>query len=378
MSPSDETPAGWGPAALRDELAQRTVELCSIPSETGHEEMIADHVQARCEAVAGPGSVRRLGNSVICDPSAGDDDTRPVIALVGHLDTVRCAEEQPTEIRDARVYGCGSSDMKAGVATMLGLLERWQALVAQYRPVWIFYDREEGPHEENGLEPVLASGVLPPLDLAIVLEPTDRSLQMGCMGTMHATVTVRGKRAHSARPWYGENALYRALPLLGRFAGLERREVQIGDLVFYEVIIVTQVWTRNSPNVVPDAAMLNVNVRFAPGRTPAEAERELRELVGGAGEVVVRDAAPSGEVYLDHPMLEPWRRKRDISMAPKQAWTDVARFTERGIPAVNFGPGETAQAHQAGEWCSVNSLEYAFAHLWDFFTHTGSEGAATE
>src|SRR5690606_29679854 len=105
-----------------------------------------------------------------------------------HLDTVKCAEGQPTEIRAGKVYGCGASDMKGGVATMMVLLEEWASLRSA-RPVWIFYDREEGPHEEIGLEPVLASGVLPPLDLAVVLEPTDRNLQMGCMGTMHATVT---------------------------------------------------------------------------------------------------------------------------------------------------------------------------------------------
>src|SRR5690606_34120928 len=135
-------------------------------------------------------------------------------------------------------------------ATMMVLLEEWASLRSA-RPVWIFYDREEGPHEENGLEPVLASGVLPPLDLAVVLEPTNRNLQMGCMGTMHATVTVRGRRAHSARPWQGENAVYRATRLIDRFAALPRREVVFGELTFYEVMVITKVWTENSANVVP-------------------------------------------------------------------------------------------------------------------------------
>ena len=360
-----------GPIA--EELAQRTLELCSIPSETRFEEALADEIEALCQRIAGRPSVRRIGNSVLCDPVGGfggGDGSRevsiPTVALVGHLDTVKCAEQQPTEIRDGRVYGCGSSDMKAGVATMIALLDRWRELTSA-RPIWIFYDKEEGPNDENGLEPVLESGLLPAIDLAIVLEPTDRALQMGCMGTMHATVTVHGKRAHSARPWQGDNAIYRSITLLRKFDGLQRREVVFGDLTFYEVMVVTKVWTENSANVVPDRVMFNVNLRFAPGRTAADALADLRELVDDEGEIEVTDAAPSGRVYLDHPLIEPWRRRRQLQPAPKQAWTDVARFTERGIPAVNFGPGETAQAHQAGEWCSIDSLEHAFEGLMDFF-----------
>lgn len=372
--------AGWEGARrepLRQELAERTLRLCEIPSETKHEERIADHVEELCRQMAGAAAVERIGNSIICAPRLEDGvEGRPTIALVGHLDTVRCADEQPLEIREGKVYGCGASDMKAGVATMLALLERWAEISREKRPIWIFYDQEEGPHALNGLEPVLASGVLPQLDLALVLEPTDQMLQMGCMGTLHATVTVPGKRAHSARPWQGENALYAAGTLLDRFAALERREVHFGALTFHEVMVVTRAWTENSANVVPDRAMLNVNVRFAPGRSAAEAERELREFIGSEGIVTVSDAAPSGAVYLEHPLLDPWSRRQGLRVAPKQAWTDVARFTERGIPAVNFGPGETAQAHQSGEWCSIDSLEFAFTRLWDFFCPPGGAAAA--
>ena len=250
---------------------------------------------------------------------------------------------------------------------MLSLLERWTRL-GNARPVWIFYDKEEGPEQENGLEPVLQSGLLPPLDFAFVLEPTDRALQLGCMGTLHATLTVRGKRAHSARPWQGENAIYRAIPLLQRLAERERRGVRFGELTYYEVMVATQARTENSKNVVPDALVLNVNLRFAPGRTAADAERELRELVGDDAEVRITDSAAAGAVYLDHPLLEPWRQREGLALQCKQAWTDVARFTERGIPAVNFGPGETAQAHQAGEWCSIDSLEHVHGALRRYFT----------
>lgn len=352
-------------AGIGAELARLTLELCSIPSETGNEREIADWIERRCRAAAGDEATLRIGNSVVCAPQ-GAEEGLPVVALVGHTDTVRCASEQPLEIRDGRVYGCGASDMKAGVATMLALLER-RAELRGARPVWIFYDREEGPHEENGLEPVLQSGLLPALDFAFVLEPTDRVMQMGCMGTLHAVVTVAGRRAHSARPWQGENALFRAIPLLQKLELQERRPVQLGTLTYYEVTVPTQVWTENSKNVVPDRVMVNVNVRFAPGRTADQAEEELRALVGGAGEVAVIDRAPSGAVHLEHPLVEPWRQRLGIDIACKQAWTDVARLTERGIPAVNFGPGETAQAHQAGEWCSIESLEYVFGALLAYF-----------
>ncbi len=348
---------------LSAELARLTLELCRVPSETGNEARLADAVEARCRAAAGDAAVRRVGNSVLCDPlGAAPPEGAPVLGLVGHLDTVRCAEDQAYEIRDGRVYGCGASDMKGGVAVMLALLERWREMGAA-RPVWIFYDREEGPYEENGLEAVFASGVLPPLDFALILEPTDGAVQLGCVGTLTARVTVRGKRAHAARPWQGENALYRAIPLLQRLQGFGRVAHPHGELVFYEVLSATQAHTDNSPNVVPDAVALNLNYRFPPGRSPAEAEEEVRRVVGADGEVEVRDVAPAGEVFLNHPLLEPWRRAERLRLEPKQAWTDVARFTARGIPAVNFGPGETAQAHQANEWCSVASLERSYASL---------------
>jgi len=355
-------------AAVRGELAALTLELCRIPSETRYEAEIASWIQRRCTEAAGAGSVTRIGNSVVCDPcnQAADRQALPVVALVGHLDTVKCAEVQDYEVRDGRVYGCGASDMKAGVAVMLALLDRWRELEGT-RPVWIFYDAEEGPAEENGLQPVLESGVLPTLDFAFILEPTDMGLQPGCMGTLHATVTVSGTRAHSARPWQGENAIHRAIPLLERFAGLERRPVQFGELTFYEVFVITQALTSNSKNVVPDVLMLNVNVRFAPGNTAEAAEAELRSIVGDLGQVEVTDSAPSGDVHLDHPLIRDWLAREGLPVRPKQAWTDVARFTSNGIAAVNFGPGETSQAHQTNEWCSVESLEFCYRALRRFF-----------
>lgn len=353
------------PATAPTDLPSLTLQLCKIPSETGHERPLADYVQERCSE-SGIATIHRVGNSVICWDAEQPGAELPAVALVGHLDTVRCAERQDYQIADGKVFGCGASDMKAGVAIMLALLERREEL-AGARPVWIFYDKEEGPNEENGLQPVLDSGLLPPLDFAFVLEPTDGALQLGCMGTLHVAATVRGARAHSARPWQGENALYRAIPLLERLAARQRREVRYGELVFYEVITATQAATVNSKNVVPDALELNINHRFAPGTTPEEALAELRELVGDDADIEIVDSSPAGAVYLDHPLIEEWRAREGLTLAPKQAWTDVARLTAAGIPAVNFGPGETAQAHQTNEWCSISSLDSTYASLLNFF-----------
>ncbi|HEU0016029.1 MAG TPA: M20/M25/M40 family metallo-hydrolase, partial [Longimicrobium sp.] len=174
-------------------------------------------------------------------------------------------------------------------------------------------------------------------------------------------------RAHSARPWQGENALYRAIPLLERLRDFGRREVRFGDLVFYEVIVATTAATYNSRNVVPDVFDLNVNFRFAPGNTAERAEAELRALVGDDAAVEVTDSAPAGDVHADHPLVRDWISREALPVRPKQAWTDVARFTAAGIPAVNFGPGETAQAHQANEWCSVESLAFCYESLRRWF-----------
>ncbi|MGH7458230.1 MAG: succinyl-diaminopimelate desuccinylase [Longimicrobiaceae bacterium] len=348
------------------ELAELTLELCKIPSPTGREREVADFVAGRCQGAVGREAVQRLGNSVVCDPAAVSGSfTSPVVGLFGHLDTVECAAGQPLEIRGERVYGCGASDMKGGVAVMLSLLHRWREL--RGRPVFVFYDKEEGPNQENGLEAVLESGLLPEFEFGFILEPTDGNLHLGCLGLLHATVTVPGRRAHSARPWQGENALYRAIPLLERLRDRVAREVEVGGLTFQEVVTATQAWTENSRNVIPGEVRFNLNARFAPGRTCADAERELRALVAGAGEVEVVDRAEAGEVHGDHPLILAWRRSEGLVAEPKQAWTDVARLTGRGIPAVNFGPGATAQAHQRGEWCPVRGLERCHAALLRFF-----------
>lgn len=337
-----------------DQLAQWTLDLCRIPSVTGDEDRICGLTEEMVRQLDGDLCTTRVGNSLVAHAPLMPG--RPTVGLFGHLDTVKPAGDQPLEVRDGKVYGCGASDMKAGLAVMLGLLAEHRGL-PKYNLVTIFYDKEEGPASENGLEPLLESGAVPKLDFGFCLEPTDNRIQVGCVGGLHAEVVFQGKRAHSARPWQGENAIYKAIAFLTRLRDRGRIPVSFGELTFYEVMNATMASTDNSRNVVPDAFTLNVNYRFAPGKTPAEAKADLEAMVAGEAHVHVIDEAPAGDVCLDHPIFSGWRQALGLAVEPKQAWTDVARLTARGVPAVNFGPGLTAQAHQAREFVPVEDLD---------------------
>ncbi|HET7788769.1 MAG TPA: M20/M25/M40 family metallo-hydrolase, partial [Myxococcales bacterium] len=234
--------------------------------------------------------------------------------------------------------------------------------------VMVFYDREEGPVAENGLLPLLqARPDLRRAALALCLEPTDLALQVGCCGSMHATLTFAGRSAHSARPWQGDNAVHNAGALLEHLRALAPREVRIGELSYREVLTVTRIGGFTGRNVVPARCDLNLNFRFAPGRSVADAEAEVLALARQFGaSAVVTDRAPSGPVILDNPLLQEFRALTAAPVEPKQAWTDVAQLAAAGIAAANFGPGEQAQAHQKDESCGEEALQRACAMLERF------------
>jgi succinyl-diaminopimelate desuccinylase len=341
------------------DLAARTLQLCEIKSPVGDEGSIAAYVQ---DAVQG----ERIGNAVVAGRASG---ARPAVILAGHLDTVPLQEgDFPARREDGRIFGRGASDMKGALAVMI---ELWNGLDLDELPVelvLVFYDREEGPIAENGLLPLLVKRPdLGNAALALCLEPTDLALQLGCCGSMHATFTFRGRSAHSARPWQGDNAIHQAGALLSHLNGLPRKEIRIGDLTFYEVMSVTRIEGFTGRNVVPAKADLNVNFRFAPGRSLESAEEELARLAEkfGAG-IRVTDRAPSGPVILDNPLLQEFRALTAAPVEAKQAWTDVAQLAAQGIPAANFGPGEQAQAHQKNESCAEEPLRRAYKMLERF------------
>ncbi len=256
--------------------------------------------------------------------------------------------------------------MKGGLAVALAV---FLELSHARRPHLIFYDREEGPYTENGLEPLFAKKLVPPLSLAVCLEPTSNALQLGCVGSLHATVRFRGQAAHSARPWEGENAIHKAGPLLARLASTERRPVRHGDLTYYEVAQVTRAEGGRARNVVPDLFELNLNYRFAPGTSLEQAKARVVELVGD-GELEFTDLSPSGPSCEGNPDLQRLRAAGVPVEAKRGLPTDVARFRgPRDRRAVNFPcPGNPAQAHQVDEWCDSPALARAFELLQAWLT----------
>lgn len=356
---------------LAESLARRTEALCARLSPIGDEREIADDV----EAWARPrfARVERIRNSLVVHVDGEREAGRPLLALCGHLDTVPVHEEDrhPPRREGGRIVAPGASDMKGGVALMMELAERLPRERRFCDLVLVLYAREEGPYVENELGEVLRDPArLAGTDLALCLEPTDNVLQLGCVGSIHATFTFTGRAAHSARPWHGENAIHRAGTLLAELAARPPREARSGGQLFREVVSATRIDGGRARNVVPDHCAVNVNFRFAPDRTLEQAADELRALGARHGAAVeLVDLAPACPAFGDHPLVRRLVERTGVAAQPKQAWTDVARFSTHGIPAANLGPGATSQAHQRGEWIEVEALAKGYA-LYERFLAT--------
>jgi succinyl-diaminopimelate desuccinylase len=336
-------------------LVDKLLWLCRIPSPIGEERALCDAVAERvgCAALAAP--LRRYGDSLVVPLTRGSGG--PHIALAGHLDVVRTDHDAPPRIEGDRLYGPGASDMKSGLALMLALCEEERAATAGVDLTLVFYAREEGPYAENELGPVLAEDPeLRGVDFAVCLEPSDNKLSLGASGSLHAAVTFRGRTAHSARPWQGENAVHKAGPFLVELLALPPRELSLDGFTWRTVTSVTLAEGGRGRNVVPDVFTLNLNHRFPPGVSVAEARADVEALVAGRAEIVFKDESPSALPHASHELVAALREAGVVAVEPKQAWTDVARFATLGIPAVNFGPGENAQAHQRNEWTSIAKL----------------------
>jgi succinyl-diaminopimelate desuccinylase len=335
--------------------------LIDIQSVTGHERALRDAIAERLSAVT---DVEIVDESLV----AGRRSGRPRIDLYGHLDTVPENGNLPHRVDGGRVHGLGASDMKAGLAVMIAALESPAVAEGSYDVVGVFYDREEGPADENGLEGVLDGVVhLADAELGIVMEPTDNELQLGCQGTLNATVTFRGEAAHSARPWLGENAVTKAGEWLAAMHLRAATDVVVEGLTFKETFVVTTASGGVARNVIPAVFSLNLNHRYPPDRSTAEAEQMLAEVCAVADGFQVTDRAPAAPLVRDNPLVG---RLEAIapSVAAKTAWTDVARLAERGIPAVNFGPGQVSLAHRADESVSIEALESGWLMLREFLT----------
>jgi len=353
---------------LRERLLEALLFFLERPSVTGAEKPLCDDLASRI-ASSPDWEIERISNNLAVRREA-PDPSRPEVVLAGHLDTVP-EPEGGIEVRvdGDRIYGRGASDMKAGDAVMLALLEGVAWEESRFEPVFVFYEREEGPYAENGLEVVFAgSPWVLDAELALVPEPTAGALEVGCVGTAQVEVTFSGRSAHAARPWQGENALTKAGEFLAALHERPANEVVVEDLPFYEVLTPTVARGGRAKNVVPDSFWINVNHRFAPGRDLEDVERLFDGLTGGSATYEVVDFAPSGPISLENPLLQELIQT-GLEVRPKQAWTDVARFSERGVAAANFGPGLPSQAHQEAEYAELTLLEECYAHLASFFRH---------
>jgi succinyl-diaminopimelate desuccinylase len=352
---------------LAARLAERTLQLVDIPSESRHEAEIAAHV-------------RSLVPDSFALEYAGEDafvwarptrEGRPLVVLAGHYDTVPAQENVPGRIEDGTVIGLGASDMKGGLAVLLELARELDATGVEpaVDVALLAFGKEELPAEFSPLPHLFDnSRVVHDADLAILLEPTDCTIQAGCLGNMNARITFHGVSGHSARPWGAENAIEHALAGLRAYADIEPRPVEIGGLTFTEVASITEIHGGIATNVIPDRVEANVNFRYAPDRSPASAEAYLRSLLPDGATFEHAGDSPPARVVTDSPLVQRLRASDDLALEPKQAWTNVADFTNRGIDAVNFGPGATRYAHRRDEQVEIAALERAFTALWRFVT----------
>jgi succinyl-diaminopimelate desuccinylase len=348
------------------DLLALTEQLCAVPSVSGEERALADLVEAQLQERAPRLDITRMGENVVARTQRGAA-TR--IVLGGHLDTVPANDNQTPRVAGDTLHGLGSADMKGGLAVLLVLAEALSAGAGTRDVTLIFYEGEEVADEHNGLRhlfadrPDLVAG-----DAAVLLEPTGGRIEAGCQGTIHVRVVFNGARAHSARPWMGVNAVHRAAPTLARLARHEAPTVTVDGLAFRESLQVVRVQAGIANNVVPDRCELIVNRRYAPACTHSEALADTVALFADADEAEVVSASPAAVPNLTNPLVAELVAAGNLDVRPKLGWTDVARFTQHGIAAVNFGPGDPELAHTAGERVERTDLEHCLRVLAKFAT----------
>lgn len=335
---------------LATDAVTLTRQLVDIESVSHHEQAIADAVETALRGLPHL-AVTRRGNTVVARTELGRAER---VVIAGHLDTVPVNDNLPSRLDGDVLHGLGTCDMKSGDAVIL----RIAATVPEpNRDVtFILYEAEEVEAVHNGLRLLAESDPdLMVADFAILMEPSNASVEAGCQGTLRAEVRTRGERAHSARSWRGVNAIHGAAEVLERLRGYEPRRPVIDGLTYHEGLNAVGISGGVAGNVIPDECVVTVNYRFAPDRSEAEAEAFVRELFDGF-EVAITDLAPGALPGLDVPAAKAFVEAVGGEVNPKFGWTDVARFTALGVPAVNFGPGDPVFAHKQDEQVPVADI----------------------
>jgi succinyl-diaminopimelate desuccinylase len=329
------------------DAAALTVALCDIESVSGDERRLAEAIELVLREVPHL-TVDRDGDAVVARTDLGRGER---VVVAGHIDTAPLGGNLPCRVVDGRIHGCGTTDMKSGVAVQLRLAAH---LAEPNRDVtYVFYDHEEVEADKNGLgrivrnHPDWLTG-----DFAVLMEPTNATVEGGCQGTLRADVVLRGHRAHSARSWMGSNAIHAAGEVLQRLAAYEAGDVEIDGLAYREGLNAVGISGGVAGNVIPDECRVTVNYRFAPDKSEQQAADVVRRVLSGF-EVEISDSAPGAMPGLSHPAAAAFVAMVGRPPLPKFGWTDVARFSAVGVPAVNYGPGDPSVAHQREEYCDI-------------------------
>jgi succinyl-diaminopimelate desuccinylase len=341
---------------LRADPVALTAALVDIPSESWHEARIADEIEAALRGQTQGYEIVRNGNAVLARTHLGKP-TR--VLLAGHIDTVPAADNLPSHLDGDQLYGCGTSDMKSGDAVFLHLA----ATVAEpaHDITMVFYDCEEIEAAANGLGRIERE--LPDwltADVAILGEPTGGLIEAGCQGLLSVVASTTGTRAHSARSWLGDNAIHKLGAVLDRLVAYQAREVDIDGCIYREGLSAVRIDGGVAGNVIPDAASVTVNFRFAPDRTVELALAHVREVFDGLNlRIEQTDGAAGALPGLTKPAAAALVQAVGGQVRAKYGWTDVARFAALGIPAVNYGPGDPNLAHRVDERVPVAQITAA-------------------
>ena len=347
---------------LAADPVELTAALVDVASVSGDEAELAGQVERALTALPHL-TVTRDGDAVVARTTLGRDRR---VLLAGHLDTVPLADNLPSRRDGDRLYGCGTSDMKAGDAVLLHLAATLPA--PAYDLTFVLYDNEEVDASRNGLRRLAEHRRdLLDADLAVLMEPTNGQVEAGCQGTLRVDVTLPGVRAHSARSWLGENAVHAAAPLLVALVRYEARSVEIDGCVYREGLNAVRISGGVAGNIIPDSCTVSVNFRFAPDRSEEQALAHVREVLAPF-ECVLTDSSPGALPGLSAPAASHFVRAVGGEPVAKYGWTDVARFAALGIPAVNYGPGDPGLAHTRDESVDVRLITSCTAALRSYLT----------
>ncbi len=347
---------------INQELGKLTLDLVNISSVSKDEKSIADSIETALEEYSHL-KLTRVNNSLVAQTNFGNKQR---VVIAGHIDTVPANNNFPGQINNSEVTGLGSVDMKSGIAVALKLAS--EITSSKFDITYLFYESEEIETKFNGLELITKQQKdLLNCDFAILMEPTNGILEVGCQGSLRFEVSASGKRSHSARWWNGDNAIHKTNKILEILNNYKSREPEIDGYKFREGLQAVKINGGIAGNVVPDSVSVSINHRFAPDTSIDQATTNMKNLFKDFNFQLV-DAANAAPTGLANPVIKEFAESIGKNIAPKFGWTDVARFASAGIPAINFGPGDPNLAHHPDEKVSISQINDVYDSLKKWLT----------